>query len=216
MAPSTLEKHVIVNANGALPSYSALEIAEPDTLGSTHAAASALKDGAASAADNQRRNKVCVTKHVNNRFKALLDYVRNSFPVFFSVYHTFYLLGCRHYFVSSLLFFHESHVILYMCSFWCLPRCSGPLRCIPLMPNTEAVNHCPSWASPAAVPAALVQLPGTFVCTRTLLLPRPLIVIASFCYPSSNCNPPIRYFSLVLQFRSRECIRCNGNATCLQ
>lgn len=72
MAPSTLEKHVIVNANGALPSYSALEIAEPDTLSSTYAASSTVKDGAASAADNHRKNKVCVTKNINNRLKALL------------------------------------------------------------------------------------------------------------------------------------------------
>ena len=89
------------------------------------------------------------------------------------MYHTFYLLGCRRYFVSSPLSFHESHVILYMCSFWCLPRRSGPLRCIPRMRNTEAANHCPSWASPAAVPAALVQLPGMCVCARGLCCTSP-------------------------------------------
>lgn len=42
------------------------------------------------------------------------------------------------------------------------------------------------------------------VCTRTLLLPHPLIVFAYFC--SSSCIPPIRCSSLVSQFRSRECL----------
>ena len=72
MAPRNLEKHVIANANGALPSYSALEIAEPDGLTADQAAANAANADSTSASDNQRKSKVCTTKTISNRGDALL------------------------------------------------------------------------------------------------------------------------------------------------